>query len=323
MTNATTTLTLDADRLRAAVVRLIGADVHDLTPLGSGAWSRAFGFTSGGRSLVVRVGQHVDDFERDRLAAAFANETLPIPQVLAIGAIPELGEGLFACISTRAAGIFIDGLDETGMRELLPSVLATFDALRAADLSATTGYGGWDVSGNAPFPTWRDALLDVTVDHPEGRGHGWLRKLENSPEGIATWAVLRARLESALDAIEAANGMVGRHLIHSDMLNFNVFCDPERHRISALIDWGCAMTGDMLYDLAWWAYWQPWYPAWKHIDFMAAMRDHLATSGIPTPAFDDRLRACMLHIALGDLAYSASIDRWHDLNMKIDRALRV
>ena len=209
------------------------------------------------------------------------------------------------------------------MRALLPSVLATFDALRAVDLAHTTGYGGWEVSGNAPFPTWRDALLDVAVDHPEGRGHGWLRKLEGSPEGFATWTVLRTRLESSLDAIDAANVEVGRHLIHSDMLNFNVLCNPERHRIAALFDWGCAMTGDPLYDLAWWAYWQPWYPAWKRIDFVKAVRDHLATTGVPMPALDLRLRACMLHIALGDFAYCASINRWHDLPVKIDRALRV
>jgi hypothetical protein len=41
------------------------------------------------------------------------------------------------------------------------------------------------------------------------------------------------------------------------------------------------------------------------------------------PAFAERLRACMLHIALGDIAYSASIERWHDLDAKIAHALRV
>ncbi|MBN8898010.1 MAG: DUF1501 domain-containing protein [Rhodospirillales bacterium] len=39
---------------------------------------------------------------------------------------------------------------------------------------ATVSFGGWDTAGNAPFSTWRDALYDVSIDHPEGRGHGWL-----------------------------------------------------------------------------------------------------------------------------------------------------
>jgi len=323
VTNAN--LTVDPDRLNGLIARILDAPgpVHDLAPLGSGAWSRAFGFSTGGRALVVRVGKHVDDFERDRLAAAFAGDALPIPQVLAIAPVPELGDGLFACISARAEGEFIDSLDAAGMRALLPSLLATWDALRAADLSRTAGYGGWDIHGYAPHPSWREALRAVAVDHPEGRGHGWLRTLETVPAAFAAWHTLLARLDAALDAIDAAGVEVGRHLIHSDMLNFNVLCDPERHHISSLFDWGCAMTGDPLYDLAWFAYWQPWYPAWAEIDFVSAMRDHLAASGIPKPALDERLRACMLHIALGDLAYNASIGRWHDLDEKLARALSV
>ncbi|MGC4192264.1 MAG: phosphotransferase [Thermomicrobiales bacterium] len=320
MTNSA--LDISSDRLHTAVTRIVGGDIQDLAPLGSGAWSRAFGFTHGETALVVRIGKHVDDFQRDRLTAGFTTDCMPIPKVLAIEPVPEIGDGLFACISTRAEGTFIDALDEAEMRALLPSLLATFDAMREADLSRTTGYGGWDVTGNAPHATWRNALLDVAVDHPEGRGHGWLRKLEASRFGLDAWRILLDRLETSLKAVDAAEIEVGRHLIHSDMLNFNVFCDPDEHRISALFDWGCAMTGDPLYDLAWFAYWQPWYPAWESIDFVSAVRDHLTRTGV-VPAFAERLRACTLHIALGDLAYSASIDRWDDLDHKVARALHV
>ena len=48
-----------------------------------------------------------------------------------------------------------------------------------------------------------------------------------------------------------------RHLIHSDLLNYNVLVADGR--ISAVIDWGCAMYGDFLYDLAWFEFWAPWY----------------------------------------------------------------
>ncbi|MGN6033712.1 MAG: hypothetical protein ACTHQE_18805, partial [Thermomicrobiales bacterium] len=129
MTNSA--LSIQPEALGATLKRLMGRTVNDLAPLGSGAWSRAFGFTADGRALVARVGRHVDDFHRDRLAAAFGSEVLPIPQVLLIEPVPELGDGLFACVATRAEGTFIDGLDEAGMRALLPSLLATFDALRA------------------------------------------------------------------------------------------------------------------------------------------------------------------------------------------------
>ncbi len=69
----------------------------DVAYVGAGAWSRCFGFRRGAQELVVRFGQHVDDFRKDRLAAAFRTPALPIPAVLAIGAAFD---GFYA-ISTR------------------------------------------------------------------------------------------------------------------------------------------------------------------------------------------------------------------------------
>lgn len=321
MTNSA--LTISPEQLQTTLTQLLGEDIQDLAPLGSGAWSRAFSFTHGGRPLVVRVGKHVDDFEKDRLAAAFTGPDLPIPHVLVIAPVPKLGDGLHACISTRAEGTFIDELDENGMRAMLPSLLATFDAMRTIDLSHTTGYGSWGADGNSPFASWRENLLDAAIDHPEHRGHGWLRKLEESEFGLDAWHILLGRLEASLDTIAPVADDIGRHVIHSDMLNFNMLCDAEGHRISALFDWGCALTGDPLYDLAWFAYWQPWYPHWQAIDFVGVTRDHLSVIGAAMPAFDERLRACMLHIGITDIAYCASIDRWDDVPARIARALSV
>lgn len=323
MTNSA--LAVSLDQLHSTITRLLGGEVHELAPLGAGAWSRAFSCTYDRQRLVVRVGKHVDDFAKDRLAAGFAGPDLPIPQVLLIAPVPELGPDLHACISMRAEGVFIDHLDEAGMRTLLPSLLATFDAMRAIDISETTGYGSWEASGNAAFATWRETLLDAAVDHPESRNHGWLRKLERSAFGLDAWNVLLGRLEASLDTIAPVevDDRIGRHVIHSDMLNFNVLCDDRAHRLSALFDWGCGLTGDPLYDLAWFAYWQPWYPQWQAIDFVGAMRAHLSATGVEMPAFDGRLRACMLHIGITDIAYCAAIDRWDELRARIARALAI
>ena len=39
-----------------------------------------------------------------------------------------------------------------------------------------------------------------------------------------------------------------RHLIHSDLLHYNVLVKADR--ITGVLDWGCGMYGDFLYDLA-------------------------------------------------------------------------
>ncbi|MGB3327838.1 MAG: phosphotransferase [Thermomicrobiales bacterium] len=319
MTNSAIAVSLDT--LESAIARVLGDTPADLAPLGAGAWSRAFSVTLQGQPLVARVGKPVDDFERDRRAATVSGPDLPVPQVLAIEPVPELGSELYLCVSVRARGTFIDDLDEAGMRALMPSLLATFDAMRAVDLSHTTGFGGWDAQGNAPFATWQEALLAVRIDDPAGRGHGWLRKLEDSRFGLDAWNTLLARQDDAVARIAPHADAIGRHVVHNDMLNFNMLCDGPR--ISALFDWGCVMTGDPLYDLAWFAFWQPWYPRWQAIDFVGTTRDHLAAIGVPMPGFDDRLRACLLFIALADIAYSASIERWHDVDAKLARSLRI
>ena len=64
-----------------------------------------------------------------------------------------------------------------------PSVLSTLDALRRADITATTGYGPWNHAGNAPHGTWADFLADVTEDQPGSRTHGWKQLLSDSPHG--------------------------------------------------------------------------------------------------------------------------------------------
>src|SRR5207244_3903613 len=98
-------------------------------------------------------------------------------------------------------------------------------------------------------------------------------------------------LEETIDACPDA-----RHLVHSDLLNFNLLVADDR--ITGVIDWGSAMYGDFLWDVAWFAFWQPWYPAWRGLDFPEAARQHFAEIGLDVPEFDARLRGCELAIGL-------------------------
>src|SRR4051794_23534931 len=80
--------------------------IEDLERLGGGFWSAAYGFTSGGRELVVRFGSERSWFEADRAATAFASADLPIPEVL------EVGEGLGGvyAVSVRHHGSYLEAV---------------------------------------------------------------------------------------------------------------------------------------------------------------------------------------------------------------------
>jgi hygromycin-B 4-O-kinase len=284
------------------IVDVAHAEEFLATRLGMGVWSRAFAFRRAGRDYVIRFGAHREDFDKDRLAARYAGPALPIPRVVELG---QAFGGHYA-ISERVLGGYLDDVDESQMRALLPSLFAALDAARLADLSGTTGYGLWGADGTAPQPSWRAALLDVAHDRPADRIHGWRERLLASPVGSGPFEEAYGHLLALADRVPET-----RHLIHSDLLHYNVLV--EAGRVSGVLDWGCGMYGDWLYDLAWLCFWQPWYPAWRRIDFRAEAARHYAAIGLDVPLFDERLRCCQIHIGLASQAYQAYAGDWADL----------
>jgi hygromycin-B 4-O-kinase len=287
------------------------ASSGDVTLAGTGSWSVAYGFESAeGAPLVIRFGGVRDDFDRDLRATALASPQLPIPRTFEVG---EALGGFFA-ISERLDGRFLDELDGAAMRAVLPSLLQTLDAIRDADVSATTGYGSWDATGYGAFGSWAEMLSDIGSDPPGGRIAGWRARLAASPIGVEPFDRALAKLRALAPRLA-----VERHLIHCDLLYHNVFVRDDR--ISGVIDWGCAMYGDLLYDPAWIVFWMPWYRDWDGIAFESALRRHHREIGLEVPDFDDRLRACALHIGLASQAYQAYIGDWKHLEWSARRTL--
>jgi hygromycin-B 4-O-kinase len=303
---------VNAADAEAFLVAHFGPDVSHVSPIGHGEWSRAFAFRRGGSQYIVRFSALDEDFRKDRIASRYSSRDLPIPAVIEIG---QTCGGYFA-ISERASGGYLDDLEGGEMRRTLPALFAALDAAQSVDVSSSTGYGGWGADGNAPHHSWRVALLAIADDRPGERTYGWRERLSASPTGSGPFDQALARLDGLLlDTPQA------RHLIHSDLLNFNVLVADGR--ISAVIDWGCAMYGDFLYDLAWFEFWSPWYPAWRGIDFRAEAARHFAEIGLAVPQLDERLTGCQIHIGLAAQAYNAYKERWDALEETAHRTLEV
>ncbi len=303
---------LNAADAKAFLVARFGGEVGDVSPIGHGEWSRAFAFRRASDEYILRFSALDEDFRKDRIAAGYCSRDLPIPAVVEVG--PTRG-GYFA-ISERAFGEFLDDLDEDQMRRVLPALFAALNATRQVDLSMTTGYGSWSADGTGPHPSWRAALLAVADDRPGERTHGWRERLAGSPTGSAPFDEALARLDALVP-----DSAQERHLIHSDLLNYNVLVADGR--ISAVIDWGCAMYGDFLYDLAWFLFWAPWYPAWRGIDFKHEAARHYASIGLDLPQFEERLTCCQIHIGLAAQAYNAFKERWDALEETARRTLEI
>jgi len=287
---------LDSAQVAAFVGDRLGGDIDAIERIGHGEWSTAFSLrkrtVGGAQDYVVRFGATDDDFLKDRRAMAYASADLPIPKIVEIGQ----AFGGFYAISERAYGEFIEQVDEAGMRRLLPSLFAMWDAARRIDLSDSNGYGLWHGDGLAQHPSWRAALLAVP---PAGdRILGWRERLDRSPAAARAFEAGYAQLRELIDACPDE-----RSLVHSDLLYYNVLVD--RDRITAVLDWGSSMYGDFLWDLAWLTFWQPWYPAWSTVDLGQAALHHYAEIGLALPNFEERMGCYQLAIGLDGLAYQA------------------
>ena len=259
-----------------------------------GEWSTAYSVRTTDADLVARFSVYDEDFEKDAYATRWRSATLPIPPVLEWG---PAGDGYWA-VAERMPGEHIDTLDESRMRAVLPSLFAALDAMRAVDLSSTSGFGGWRADGRTQKPTWRARLLGIATD-PGTRGAQSTRVLlAESPAGLRSFDDGYARMQELV-----AQCPEERHLIHDDLINYNVLVDGDR--ISAVLDWGSSSYGDFLYDIAKLVFYQPWYAAWRNIDFAAEARAHYERIGLSVPHFDDRLLCYALRIGIGDMGYSA------------------
>ena len=277
-----------------------------------GEWSAAYAVRTADADLVARFSAYDEDFEKDAYAARYSSAALPIPSIIESG--PALG-GFYA-VAERAAGEHIDGLDETRMRRVLPSLFGALDAMRTIDLSRASGFGGWRADGSTTHPTWRAWLLGIATD-PATRGAPGPRELlEASPTGVGPFEEGYARLREIVDHCPEK-----RQLIHDDLINFNVLVDGER--ISAVLDWGSSKYGDFLYDIAKLVFYQPWYAAWRNIDFAAEARAHYDAIGLAVPRFAERLSCYALRIGLEDMAYSAFRKRWEQVASNARRTLEI
>src|SRR5436305_391501 len=112
-----------------------GSGIADVKQVGEGGWSLAFAYVYEGARNVIRWSDVADNFERDAVAARFTSDGLPVPP------ITEIGQGLnkFFAISPFVGGTYLEALSSTELENTLPSLLKMFRALRALDLSGTTG----------------------------------------------------------------------------------------------------------------------------------------------------------------------------------------
>lgn len=305
-------LEVPPSRAEAFLQERYGSGVSDVTPIEHGEWSRAYSFTRYGRRRVVRFSALDEDFRKDRAAFELVGGRLPVPPLIELGG----AFGGFFAVTGFLPGTPLDDLDGDAIAEALPALLATLDRMREVDLSGKSGYGGWIPPRGGSHRSWREFLLATGEDRPGSRTHGWRERMRESRTGEGPY--LRAR-ERLFELAPRCPEM--RHLIHNDLLNRNVLV--EEGRVSGVLDWGCSLYGDFLYDVGLLSFAFGWFEATRDIDVREAARRHFAEIGLEVPDFDERVTCYEIQVGLDAQAYQALTGRWDELAFGAERTLRL
>ena len=277
-----------------------GSGITDVKQLGEGGWSLAFAFDHEGVRNVIRWSNVADNFERDAVAACFNSDGLPVPPIMGIGR----GFNKFFAISPFVDGTYLEALSSTELENSLPSLLKMFRALRAIDLSGTTGFGFWSKDGKGSHDSWKAFLLDDKNESEGSLIKGWKAHLEASSMGVDAYHELWRTFVPLVERCPEE-----RSLVHSDLLNRNVLTSSGN--ITAALDWGSSFYGDSLYDVAWFTFYEPWYPHFQDVQVSQRLLEDFKTDPHTNTAdLETRLICYQLDIGIGSIAYNAFKKDW-------------
>ena len=283
--------------------------IRTLVPLKGGEWSAAYRFSLDGKDYVLRLSHTCENFYRDKVASQWSSPAMPVPRIIKI----DRHQNHYYAISTFFSGEPLEKLSTTDLEQTIPVFLSMMAALQTIKLDTVTGFGSLTPEGQGLFSSWSEALLDVNNDRPENLTFGWRKALAESPEALQKVDQLYEKLINLVQFCPEQ-----KHLIHSDLLYQNLLVN--NHQISAVLDWGCAMIGDPAYDLAIFAFFEPWYPAFTKVNLIQKMQQsYFEQSPDNHHNFNKRTLACQIHLTLGNIAFCALSKGKFDFREHINR----
>lgn len=265
--------------------------------IADGEESQAFFFSNGGQEYILRVSSHTDNgFRKDKYAHEVLNSPqIPVPKILEVGSIKR---GLYFAISERAVGKTLDKFSKEEIKELMPRIIASVEAMHAHEPMGE-GYGQWDLMGKGYAKTWREVLEDSLNQDDEETKSAEFYDAEFQSR-------LREDIKLLFDDCPEE-----RRLIHDDYGFNNALSDGKN--ITGLIDWEHGAYGDPIRDIAWLDFWG------EEHGFAEAFKSYYIENDILPDNFDKRLVCYKLMVGLSSTGFFARSRQENSYNFSKSR----
>lgn len=201
------------------------------------------------KEIILRIGHIADhSFGAETWAIAQSKKAgVPVANILAIGTVKAADKPLHYSIQEKLRGRRFDTLlwsdripadRAQKITEQAGEVLA-----RIHSVNSTTGYGSIDENGHGQFPN----ISDWVKSHLDKRAEYEKLFTEHN--------LTPSTLQAVLDKLKRAEALFGApHLLHCDYGPKHLFVD-ENDKITGVIDFERAESGDIALDFASWDYW--------------------------------------------------------------------
>ncbi|MGG4554603.1 phosphotransferase [Paenibacillus humicus] len=252
------------------------SQVRELT---GGLASQTFAFEANSQRYVFKTGSRKEVHEKEQWVYNRYHHVLPLRRAILIqGSEDQPPYAIYDFIE----GDKMFDLNSQELVDIVPSVLEILSILNSIEVSEEIGYGRFDSTGNAPYPSWNDFVEAIYNEDI----YNWSELDKKGLDADVIDAAVR-KLKKGADKIKITK----KQLIHGDLGSFNLIA--AQGRISGIIDWSLALYGDHLYDIANFMFWNE--------DKLQPLIAHLKTRYMDTSEDRNTITCYMLRIGLEEL----------------------
>ncbi|MBY0121481.1 phosphotransferase [Bacillus sp. S/N-304-OC-R1] len=254
--------------------------------LNGGLVSQTYSFQSNNEYFIFQVGNRPEVYEKERWVYHCFNQFLPLREVLDIH-VPESGD--VYSISRYIEGSKLFDLNSQEILDVCSDVIKTLDLLEGIEITGQNGYGRFDHTGHAGYPTWEDYIKAVYNKEI----YDWTA-LEK--KGLNSDVVDQAikELKSHIKNVSLSK----KYLVHGDLGSFNLLAKDGK--IAGVIDWSLSMYGDHLYDKANILFWNE--------DKLQPLIQRITNKYLNTQESKEKIYCYMLRIGLEEIFNTVILD---------------